>query len=213
MSTAEELAAQKAAEEAAKKAEKDAAKKAEEEAAKKAAEEKIAAILKDPEAVEALLKSKRDANEEAKGLRLKLEAIEKAQKTADDKALQEQGKHKELAEQRKAENDAMKTSFTNQAISQALKIEAQAAGSVDADAVVALANRTEIKVSDAFEVTGATEAVEELKKSKPYLFGEVDKKVAPLKSGAPAPRGGFSTVVGDESVFDRITRGLEGKKK
>ena len=214
MPTPEELAAKKAADDAAAKAVADAAKKAEDDAAKKAADDQIAGIMKDPEAVHALLKSKRDANEEAKGLRLKLEGIEKAQKAADDKALLEQGKFKELAEKAKGENETMRASYTNQLVNLYLKIEAQAAGSVDADAVVALANRAAIKVSDTFEVTGAGEAVEELKKSKAYLFGKVDTKVAPVKGGVPAPRGGFGIVAGDENLSprDKIARGLEGKK-
>jgi len=214
MPTPEELAAQKAADEATKKAAEDAAKKAEEDA-RKAEEAKLADIAKNPEAINALLEAKRAANEEAKKLRLKLEELDKAEKAKEAQALQEQGKFKELAEKEKQGRETDKTAFTGHLVALSLKIEAQAAGSVDADAVAALADRSQIKVGDDFTVTGAKEAVEALKKGKPYLFGEVqDPKIAPPKTGVPSPRGGFGVQadVDKTTARDLITRGLEGKK-
>lgn len=203
--TPEELAAQKAAEEAAKKAETDAA--------KKAADDQIANIMKDPEAIKALLEAKRAANAEAKELRLKQEALDKAKKETDEKALAEQGKFKELAEQKEREKATLKDSFTKRLIDTHLKIEAQSAGALDEDAVIALAGRADIKVGDDFEVVGAKEAVAALKKAKPQLFGVEDKKVAPPRTGVPAPRGGFTVKPGEStSAHEDLEAGFRSKK-
>lgn len=205
----------------------DAAQKAADDAAKNAAQgnqddkgdsqvdPKIAEIMKDPDAVQSLLKSKRDANAEAKELRLKLEKIERAQREAEEKALSEQGKHKELAERLQTENATLKDGFKKRLVDTELKIEAQAAGCVDPDAVVALANRSGIKVSDDLTtVEGAKESVGELMKSKPYLFVQSDASNRPAPGSLPpAPRGGFG--LGDDvdklSPRDLISKGLNTK--
>ena len=146
----------------------------------------VAELVKDPVGIGKVLAALKKANKEAETRRLKADADEK-------KAMEDQGKFKELAEKAKGENETMRSTFTKKLADSALRLEAQAAGTIDVDAVVALANRTEIKVGDDFEVTGAKEAVEALKTSKAHLFGESDPKIAPPKSGMPAPRGGFST--------------------
>ncbi len=207
MPTVEELAAQKAAEEAAKKAAEDAA--------KKTADDQIAQIMKDPEAIKALLEAKRAANAEAKELRLKQEAADKVKKDQEEAALKEQNKFKELAEKKEGELTAAKSAFNKRLIDTHLKIEALAAGALDEDAVIALAGRTDIKVGENFEVTGVKEAVEALKKGKPHLFGKPDdKKVAPPRTGVPAPRGGFSTEIDVTKMSARelMAKGLEQKK-
>ena len=203
--TTEELAAQKAAEEAAAKKVADDAKAAE--------EAKLAEIMKDPEAVKALLEAKRAANEEAKKLRLAAEEREKAEKAKQDAALVEQGKFKELLEKEKSEKETIKQASTKRLVDMHLKAEAQAAGALDDDAVVALASRAEIKVGEDFEVQGAKETVEALKKSKPHLFGSKDQKVAPPDSGLPAPRAGFTidADVSKASARSLIEKGLEKK--
>ncbi|MHB8053682.1 MAG: phage scaffolding protein [Candidatus Aminicenantales bacterium] len=207
----------------------DAAKKAADDAAQKAAggdkgdagdppavDPTIAALMKDPDAVQKLLESKRGANDEAKKLRLKLEAKEKAEKEASDKALADQGEFKKLAEQEKANSAALKTSFTKRLVDLELRIEAQAAGCVDADAVIALAAREGIAVSeDLSQVTGAKEAVAALIKAKPYLFAKGGEGDPPAPGAQPpAPRGGFAPA-GDEKIDprDRIARGLATTKK
>lgn len=185
--TPEELAAKKAADDA-------AAQKAAEEA-KKAGDDdaEIAAIMKDPEAVRKLRDAKRAANAEAKELRLKQEAADKAKKDQEEAALKEQNKFKELAEKKEGEVTAIKAASTKRLVDLQLRIEAQATGALDEDAVIALANRADIKVGDDFEVTGVKEAVEALKKTKPHLFGKAAKDIPPPKGGVPSPRGGFIT--------------------
>jgi hypothetical protein len=167
----------------------------------------VAELMKDPAGITKVLAALKKANKEAETRRLKADADEK-------KALEDQGKFKELAEKAKGENETMRSTFTKRSIDQALRLEAQAAGTIDVDAVVALANRAEIKVGDDFEITGAKEAVEMLKTSKAHLFGVTDTKVAPPKSGVPAPRGGFSTKIDGKSssAHEDLAAGFNAKK-
>ena len=204
------------------KDEQEAQKKAEEDKSKAAAEKadekgeidpEILAIMKDPAAVAHLREQKRSANAEAKEARLKLEKLEKERKDADDKALQEQGKFKELAEKHKAEAEDLKKMFAGQRIDFELRLEAQTAGIIDAGDAVRLCDRAGLKLSDDFAtVEGAKEAVEVLKKTKPYLFAEAEgEKIPPpsigrasLKGGAPLPEG---------SAHDDFNKAFAGKKK
>lgn len=185
--TPEEIAAQKAAEDAAKKA-----------AGDEVIDPEVEAIAKDHKAVKALLDAKRAANAEAKELRLKQEAADKLKKEQEETALKEQNKFKELAERKGEELKTHRSAFDKRLVDLHLKIEAESAGAVDADAVIALVGRTDIKVGDDYEVGGIKEAVEALKKGKPHLFKAADdKKIAPPKSGIPAPRGQFNLKPGE----------------
>jgi hypothetical protein len=171
--------------------------------------------MKDPAAVAHLVGQKRAANAEAKEARLKLEKLEKDRKDAEDKALQEQGKHKELAEKYKAEAESLKKTYGAQRIDFELKFEAQKAGIIDAGDAVRLCDRTGLKLSDDFAtVEGAKEAVEALAKAKPYLFGDAEAKIPPpgigrasLKSGTPG-----QPPIGSISPMERIAMGFEKKK-
>ena len=172
----------------------DTAKKAADEAAKKAADgagdkddakvdPKIAELMKDPDAVASLLETKRKANAEAKTYRERLEKLEADQKARDAKALEDQGKFKELNEKLKAESAEKEAKFRGRLIQKALENEAIALGIVDRDAV-ALAKVDGVKVNDDLEVEGAKEAIEALKKEKPYLFESGDGKTIPAPGEA-----------------------------
>jgi hypothetical protein len=75
---------------------------------------------------------------------------------------------------------------------------------VDADVAVTLMDKTKIKVGDDGAVTGAKEALEALKESKPYLFGTPAPKAQALKQGAPA--------AGEKTARDEIKEATFGKK-
>jgi len=209
MATPEEIAAQKAAEITAKKAEEE--KKGEQ---KEELDPTIVALMKDPDQIAALLKTKRDANAEAKAYRLKLEAKEKAETEAKEAALKEQGKFKELAESAKAESLKALASFMKKLADLTIKTEAIALNATYPDVVVLAVDRAGIKVSDDLEtVEGAKEAVAALAKAKPDLFKEAGPAGTP-PPGTPKPHlKGILQPAAGESVLDRITRGLEGKKK
>jgi hypothetical protein len=205
----------------------DAAKKAVEDAAKKAEDDKkgdgggepqldptIAALMKDPDAIANLLKTKRDSNAEAKAYRLKLEAKDKAETEAKEAALKEQGKFKELAESAKSESAKALAGFMRKLADLTIKNEAIALNSIDPDLVVLAVDRAGIKVSDDLEtVEGAKEAVAALAKVKPHLFEEAGKTGTPPPGTPKAHLKGILQPAAGESVLDRITRGLEGKKK
>ena len=190
--------------------------------AQKADEEKVEidpevlAIMKDPAAVAHLVGQKRAANAEAKEARLKLEKLEKDRKDAEDKALQEQGKYKELAEKYKTDAEAVKKTFAGQRIDFELKFEAQKAGIIDAGDAVRLCDRAGLKPSDDFAtVEGAKEAVEALVKAKPYLFAGADDKIPPPSIGKASLKQGAAgqiAPIGSISPAERISRGLLGKK-
>jgi len=210
MPTPEEIAAKKAADDAAKKAEED--KKGEH---KEELDPTIVALMKDPDAIANLLKTKRDSNAEAKAYRLKLEAKEKAEAEAKEATLKEQGKFKELAESAKAESAKALASFIKRLADLTIKNEAIALNAIYPDVVVLAVDRAGVKVSaDLESVEGAKEAVELLKKSKPDLFREAGPAGTP-SPGTPKPhlKGILGQPVPGESALDRITRGLEGKKK
>lgn len=86
------------------------------------------------------------------------------------------------AEQRETEN----TARANEKLIKA-EVKAAAAGRfIDADAVIALIDRTDIKVSDDDSVTGVAEALDKLAADKPHLVTET----RPRGNGDGGARGG-----------------------
>jgi hypothetical protein len=185
---------------------------------KELTDERIAELCKDnaeaAKAMKAMRDSKRDATGEAKKLRLKLEAEDKAKKDAEDKALAEQGKYKELADKHKKDADDAKATLTRRLIDFELRLIAVQAGAIDAADVLKLCDREGVKVGEDGEtVTGAREAVDALKKSKPFLFhGEGGDKIDP--PGSPNPGLKTTLITPDPtsmSPLDRISKGLKDK--
>ena len=102
-----------------------------------------------------------------------MDEIEKAQKAESDRVLADQGKFKELAERNKGEADTAKKAHADAVVEFRLELEAVKSGAIDPADVLALADRSGIKV-DGKTVTGAKEAVEALAKAKPHLFKPAD---------------------------------------
>lgn len=167
---------------------------------------KVAGLMNNPDGIKKVLDALNKANKEAENRRLKAAADEK-------KAMEEQGKFKELSERKDAELTALKDAFTKRTADAAIKIEAVAAGAVNADHVVALASREGIKVGDDFIVQGAKEAVAALKKDAAHLFGEPGKKIPP--PGTKPPASGEGTSAGFDitkmSARELIEKGLAKK--
>jgi hypothetical protein len=175
------------------------------------ADSKIAELQKDSSALAEFLKSNRRLVEETQRLTAEVNKFEKAKKDAEDKALADQGKFKDLAEREKGEKAELQKKFSERAIVSELKTEALKAGILNSDDV-ALADRSSLKVDENFTVTGAAEAIEALKKSKPYLFKASDGNPTTPPPGAPAPNLKNQLInpnQGSESAEDRITRGFE----
>lgn len=112
----------------------------------------------------------------------KADELEQAKSKAEEDALAEQGKWKELAEKREQEakeaNDRIKTLALNNAI----QLEAAKTGVVDVEAVAALIDRSKVKVKDDGSVEGVKDALDALIESKPYLKGTGQQQ--PVGSGS-----------------------------
>lgn len=173
---------------------------------------KIADIMKDPDAVKALLEAKRGANAEAKKFREQLEAIQKDQAKREDAAMLEQGKFKELAEKATKKSEALQSAFVGRTKKIALMIEAMKEGIVDPDGIK-LADDSGLVVDDDFNVEGASDAIKKLKEAKPYLFSDPAKQ-NPDGDGAPRPaiRGRIINPDDDKiSAEDRLLRYFSGR--
>jgi hypothetical protein len=112
-----------------------------------------------------------------------LDKIASDKKTADEAALAEQGKFKELAATKDAELTSLKTAVQQAQITNAVLAAAHIAGAIDPTDVVALLDKSKIKIEADGKLTGVKEAVDELIKAKPHL-------VAPTGSGYRMGAGG-----------------------
>lgn len=133
----------------------------------------------------------KELREENKGWRLK---AQQAEKERDD--------HKTAAEKAAAEAEAKvkdaHTAAEQRVIRAELKAEALKAGMVDLDGLK-LADLTKVKINDAGEVEGAAELMDELKKSKPYLFGSTQNSSTPnTPPGSKPPAAKKATEMTDE---------------
>jgi hypothetical protein len=121
----------------------------------------------------------KELREENKGWRLKASQLEKERddhRTAAEKAAQDaDGKVKDA-----------NTAADQRVIRAELKAEALKSGMVDLDGLK-LADLSKVKINDAGEVEGASELMEELKKSKPYLFGTTQNSSTPGNPPNPKP--------------------------
>lgn len=120
----------------------------------------------------------RELREENKGWRLKASEQEAAAKKAKEDA------DKAVAEANGKVTDAA-TAAEKRVIRAELKAEALKAGMIDLDGLQ-LADLSGVKLDDKGEVVGGAEAIEALKKAKPYLFGAASTsstKTTPPKPG------------------------------
>lgn len=148
---------------------------------------------KDGEGKEIMIPKARfdEVNDQLKELKTWKETQEKEKAEAEKKRLEEQGKYKELAEKEKAKREEYEKKYARNAKMNALKLEAIKAGTVDADAVVALANLDEVTLSEdgSVDSTSVTSIIEKMKAGKKYLFGAGnggdDKKNIGADGGAP----------------------------
>lgn len=97
------------------------------------------------------------------------EAEAAAAKAAEDK-MKEDGKFKELLEQKDKELADLRTSLETSAVNNSITAKLASAGVVDAEAALLLINREGITNNDG-KVEGVDAAIEALKTAKPYLFG------------------------------------------
>lgn len=169
---------------------------------------KIAEIMKDPDAVQALLEAKRAANAEAKKYREKLEALEAERKKIEEEKMKEQGKFQELAESLKKEKEELEKKFREMLIWRALENEAIRQGIVDPEGVK-LADLSLVKIDKDYQIEGVKEAIEKLKKEKSYLFEKKEGAAPP-----PGEKPGFRKNLSSEENLtpeQRLARALMKK--
>jgi hypothetical protein len=99
------------------------------------------------------------------------DALKKEKDEAENKRLAEEGKYKELAEKAEKEKNELQSKFTQTRIDTSVRTAALRAGAVDDEAVLALIDRSLVKVDDQGNVTGVDEAVNKLLEEKPFLVG------------------------------------------
>lgn len=123
----------------------------------------------------------------------KLEEFERQKTDAEKKRLEDEGKTKELLELEKKEKESLKSKYETTAKKSALKVEALKQGTLDADAVVALTELSEITLTEDGEVDQKTveKAISKLKQEKAYLFGGKPKDIG---GGGGAPNGGSDDI-------------------
>lgn len=185
----------------------------------------ITAILDNKEALAEYIthqrQKKRDANEEAKGLRLKLEAFEKEKKDKEDADLLEQGKHKELLDAEKADNAANKKNFLTAIKLMGLKLEAINQGIIDTDVIDLIEKivTIDVEMDDNYNVTNAEEIIKEFKEKKPGFFAdngdddEENKIIKPVPDNQQANlKSKIKGNVKDVTPDERIRSGLDKKK-
>jgi hypothetical protein len=109
------------------------------------------------------------------GLRDKASKFDKAEQdrqTLESKALEEQGKFKELSEKQASTIEELQGKLKTSTVNQALTNKLAPLGVVDLEAALALVDRSKIEVSDDGAITGLDEAIETLKTGKAYLFNK-----------------------------------------
>lgn len=116
----------------------------------------------------------------------------KEQAQAEEKTLEEQNKHKELAEKRATDLAAANAKIQEMTVNQQLMTKLTPLGVVDLDGALKLIDRSKIAVDDSGNVTGVDEAIEALKTDKAYLFnanGGTQPKLGAPSNGQTPPNG------------------------
>lgn len=111
------------------------------------------------------------AEKDKAALQGQLDKIASDKKTADEKALAEQGKWQDIATAKDAELKSLNEQVQSAKMTNAVLTAAAVAGAIDPDEVVALLDKSKVTIVDG-KVTGVKEAVEALLKQKPHLVAK-----------------------------------------
>lgn len=123
------------------------------------------------------------ANDEAGKYRRQLRDLTEEKDSGAKKKLEEQNKYKELYEGNEAKLTSFKAKLEKSTIQGKIESLAVKAGIRDIDLVSLIDTSGIVFDEDKLKVHGAQEAVDDFKKSKPFLFGEDEKKVTNPKNG------------------------------
>ena len=123
--------------------------------------------VKDPVAAYAEIQKTRS---EAAETRKRLKALEDAAAEKQSKALEEQGKFKELADQRAEELETLRETVKQSTIRNAVLLEAARLNIADPADAYQLANLSGVTIGDDDSVQGVSDALQKLITAKPYLL-------------------------------------------
>lgn len=118
-----------------------------------------------------------------------LEKIKNQQTEQERKQLEENNKHKELAESYKTDLEKANTKIQDLVINQSLTGELVKAGVIDIDAALKLIDRSKLKIEND-QVAGVDEALKGLKESKAYLFNNNGTQSLGGPNGSQGNEGG-----------------------
>lgn len=151
----------------------------------------------------AKLNEVKNENQEMKS---KLSELESEKKNQEEAKLKEQGKYKEVAEQKDTELKTLQA----QLIRQEIRLQAIKAGIIDPD-VASLINADSVKRTETGEIIGAEEAVRKFKEEKSNLFSDGDNSAqtsktvgSDKKTPSPGSHGGGNATKGEkvDSLLD-----------
>lgn len=123
-------------------------------------------------------------------LRKKIETIEKANADIKKKALEEQGKFKELYETAESEKTALKESIDLADKKGAVLASVYSANARKPDTVMKLVDFKKVTIDENGAISGVEEEIERLKQSDPYLFGKEGEPVPGTDNRTPGKPGG-----------------------
>lgn len=123
-------------------------------------------------------------------LRKKIETIEKANADIKKKALEEQGKFKELYETAESEKTALKESIDLADKKGAVLASVYSANARKPDTVMKLVDFTKVTIDENGAISGVEEEIERLKQSDPYLFGKEGETVPGTDNRIPGKTDG-----------------------
>lgn len=128
-----------------------------------------------------------EVNTELKSLKAWKDEQEAKQKQAEEESLKKKGEFETLAKQKEEEAAKLRAELQTERINNRIIAEAQKVGVVDIEPILALIDRSGIKIGDT-GVEGVTEAVTKLVEAKPYLKGngaapQVGSGTNPVNSG------------------------------
>ncbi|HVZ09333.1 hypothetical protein [Rhodopila sp.] len=100
---------------------------------------------------------------------------------------QEETAGSEITAEHDRQLDAMKQSFEGRLVTALMKAEAVRAGMIDLDGLK-LADLSGVTLGPSDELVGAREAMDNLRRSKPWLFGSSTSSSSPAVAPASHPR-------------------------
>ena len=128
--------------------------------------------------------AKRDANQEAKTFREKLEALEKEKADVNKAELEKQGEFKKLYEESIAKLAEKDAKMKDQTIATELKLKFAQEGLKNND-YLKLFDKAELKIDDDLNITNLDEKVKLFKEKYPDFFKEAEKSKPNVDSSRP----------------------------